>query len=221
MNARIVVLTSALATACGGADARLAQEPAAPTPTLAASDQNRPVVSESLNNSDAHPMSGGPRTSGATETAGTSRGGERTATTGVTDRTPEANAPVANTLRAADQTKDADNTKINDRDRHGALTPMDQGNSGAETKITAAIRRGIMNDKTMSFIAKNVKVITVGNRVTLRGPMKSDEERAAIEAIARQTEGVAEVDDQLEVKKWLFRRICGRETSGGGTALVT
>jgi hyperosmotically inducible protein len=78
---------------------------------------------------------------------------------------------------------------------------MDQGNSGAETKITAAIRRGIMNHKTMSFIAKNVKVITVGNRVTLRGPVKSDEERAAIEAIARQTEGVAEVDDQLEVKK--------------------
>src|SRR6185437_11697650 len=81
------------------------------------------------------------------------------------------NPTVVNNPGVADQTKNADNTKINDRDRHGALTPMDQGNSGAETKITATIRKSMMSDKTLSFGAKNVKVITVGSKVTLRGPV--------------------------------------------------
>jgi hyperosmotically inducible periplasmic protein len=149
------------------------------------------------------------QTPAATDSAGTTGRGQQSATTGVTNRTPDssavvaasAGAPVVNNPGGADQTKNADNTKINDRDRHGALTPMNQGNSVAETKITAAIRRGIMSDKTLSFTAKNVKVITIGNRVTLRGPVKSDQEKVAIEVLAKQTDGVSEVDDQLEVKK--------------------
>jgi hyperosmotically inducible periplasmic protein len=207
MNARIVVLTSALATACGGAEARPAQDPA--SVSTATSDQNRTAVSDSPSNSAAHPITAGSQTSTVTDTDITTHRGEQSATTGVTNRTPDSSAvvapsggaPVVNNPGDADQTKNADNTKINERDRHGALTPMSQGNSGAETKITAAIRRGIVSDKTFSFTAKNVKIITVGNRVTLRGPVKSDEEKAAIEAIAKQTEGVGEVDDQLEVKK--------------------
>ena len=120
-----------------------------------------------------------------------------------TPNTVPANAGpnVANNPGVADQTKSADNTKINDRDRHGALTPMDQGSSSNETKITAAIRRGIVADKTLSFTAKNVKVITVGTKVTLRGPVKSDQEKASIEAVAKQAQGVTDVDNQLEVKK--------------------
>ena len=101
----------------------------------------------------------------------------------------------------ADQTKNADNTKINDRDRHGALTPMDQGNSKAELNITAAVRKAVLADKSLSFTAKNVKIITVGSKVTLRGPVASEAEKAAIEARAKQTAGVTEVDNQIEIKK--------------------
>ena len=110
-------------------------------------------------------------------------------------------ATIASNPGTADRTKNADNTKINDRDRHNALTPMSQGNGGDEIKITAAIRRGLMGDKALSFTAKNVKIVTVGTKVTLRGPVKSDQEKAAIEAYAKQTAGVTDVDDQLEVKK--------------------
>lgn len=78
---------------------------------------------------------------------------------------------------------------------------MDQGNSGAETKVTAAIRKGIMADKNLSFGAKNVKVITTGTKVTLRGTVKSDQEKTTIADIARKTDGVTDVDNQLEVKK--------------------
>lgn len=77
---------------------------------------------------------------------------------------------------------------------------MDQGSSSAETKITAAIRKGIMADSTLSFTAKNVKVITVGTKVTLRGPVNNAQERAAIAALATQAAGVTAVDNQLEVK---------------------
>jgi hypothetical protein len=101
---------------------------------------------------------------------------------------------------AANGTKDADNTKINDRDRHGALTPMDQG-GGNDRDITAAVRRAVVGDKALSFTAKNVKIITVGGKVTLRGPVKSEEEKSSIEAKAKATTGVASVDNQLEVKK--------------------
>jgi osmotically-inducible protein OsmY len=101
---------------------------------------------------------------------------------------------------AGDNTGGADNTRLNARDRNGTLTPIDQGNSKAEIGITASIRRGVMGDHSLSFTAKNVKIITVGTRVTLRGPVKSDAERTEIENLARQTAGVTDVDDQLEVK---------------------
>jgi osmotically-inducible protein OsmY len=113
---------------------------------------------------------------------------------------PDKPAELVADAGAFDQTKNADNTKINERDR-SALTPMNQGNSAPETDVTAAIRRGVMSDRTLSFTAKNVKIITVGDKVTLRGPVQSERERSVIESLARNTAGVAEVDDQIEVKR--------------------
>jgi osmotically-inducible protein OsmY len=115
--------------------------------------------------------------------------------------TPVTDAPgMAPANPAGDHSGSVDNTRVNARDRNGTLTPMNQGNSSAEIGITAAIRRGVMRDGTLSFTAKNVKIITVGSTVTLRGPVKSDAERTTIENLARQTAGVTTVDDQLEVK---------------------
>jgi len=108
--------------------------------------------------------------------------------------------PTLQNPGAADNTKDATNTKINDRDRHGALTPTDQG-GGKDRDITAAIRRAVMSDGSLSFASKNVKIITVGGKVTLRGAVKTDAERATIESKAKAAAGVTEVDNQLEVKK--------------------
>jgi len=76
---------------------------------------------------------------------------------------------------------------------------MDQGSSEADRKITQQIRQDLMKDKSLSFTAKNVKIITVDGKVTLRGPVKSDAERSAIEAAARRVTG--NVDCQLEVSK--------------------
>ena len=95
-----------------------------------------------------------------------------------------------------------DNTKVNKRDNSSAaLTPMDQGNGQTDLKITQQIRQAVMANGSLSFTAKNVKIITQGGKVTLRGPVKSDQERSDIEAAARKVAGVTEVDNQLEVKK--------------------
>jgi hyperosmotically inducible protein len=94
----------------------------------------------------------------------------------------------------------ADNTKINERDRSGAaLTPMDQGNGEGDLKITQQIRKAVMADSSLSFTAKNVKIIAVNGKVTLRGPVKTDHERQAIADQARKVAGATNVDDQLEV----------------------
>ena len=97
---------------------------------------------------------------------------------------------------------DADNTKRNARDADGGtLTPMDQGESEADRTITQAIRKEVVSHDGLSTNAKNVKIITVDGVVTLRGPVKSAEERAAIASVATKTNGVKRVDNQLEIER--------------------
>jgi len=96
----------------------------------------------------------------------------------------------------------ADNTGVNERDRNGAaLTPMDQGGSESDRNITAQIRKAVVSDGSLSFTAKNVKIITKDGNVTLRGPVKTEVERAAIQAKAAQVAGAGRVTNQLEVAK--------------------
>jgi hypothetical protein len=95
-----------------------------------------------------------------------------------------------------------DNTKVNERDTNTAApTPGDQGNNQTDLKITQQIRQAVMADDSLSFTAKNVKIITQNGKVTLRGPVKSEDERSRIEAAARKVAGAVQVDNQIEVKK--------------------
>ena len=56
-----------------------------------------------------------------------------------------------------------------------------------------------MADDQLSMLAKNVKIITNEGAVTLRGPVKSSEEKAQIASVAKGVAGVKQVDNQLEV----------------------
>jgi len=95
---------------------------------------------------------------------------------------------------------DADNTRMNTRDKDGASpTPSDQKNTDADVKRTADIRKRIVDAK-LSSDATNVKVITQNGRVTLRGPVKSQAEKDSIKAIARDVAGESNVEDLLEVE---------------------
>lgn len=106
--------------------------------------------------------------------------------------------PILNT---AIGTSAPDNTARNARDRTArSLTPLDQGSSKNDTLITAQIRKAIIATKKMSVNARNVKIITVSGKVTLRGPVNTAEEKRAITEIAGRIASADLVDCQLEVK---------------------
>lgn len=81
-------------------------------------------------------------------------------------------------------------------------TPLDQSNSAEHIKVTADIRRVIMEDTSMSVSAQNCKIITdKAGIVTLRGPVESQAEKDAIESKAKAVAGVNGVVNELEVKR--------------------
>ncbi len=95
-----------------------------------------------------------------------------------------------------------DNTATNERDRSSETkTSGDQSNSSADLKITQAIRQALMKDRELSTTAKNIKVITANGQVTLRGPIKTAQEKARVDQLARSAAGGAQIDDQLDVKE--------------------
>jgi hyperosmotically inducible periplasmic protein len=99
------------------------------------------------------------------------------------------------------QDPNADNTGKNVRDRGDqSETATDQSNDPADIKMTAAIRKMVVGDGSLSTMAKNVKIITVGGAVTLRGPVETEKEKAAIESHAKQA-GAKNISNELEIKK--------------------
>src|SRR5690242_11710805 len=106
------------------------------------------------------------------------------------------------TALADDKKPNADNTALNQRDRHGeSKTSGDQSNSSADLKVTQAIRQALMKDGELSMTAKNIKIITANGQVTLRGPVNNAQEKTKIDQIARSAGGGAKIIDQLDVKK--------------------
>jgi osmotically-inducible protein OsmY len=101
---------------------------------------------------------------------------------------------------AATQTP-PDNTKTNQQDRNANSPTADrQGNAKSDIDITKQIRHAIADDKALSTYAHNVKVVTREGQVILRGPVRSADEKRAIEAKAGEIAGESNVASQLTVK---------------------
>jgi osmotically-inducible protein OsmY len=101
----------------------------------------------------------------------------------------------------AQDTAAPDNTEKNQRDRSSdTQTSGNQSNNSQDIKITAAIRKAVVDDGSLSATAKNVKIITAGETVTLRGPVNTAQEKERIEQLAQSAAGSAKIDNQLEVK---------------------
>ena len=93
-----------------------------------------------------------------------------------------------------------DNTAVNQRDREATTTtPIDQNENQADIDVTANIRKRVV-DTNLSVNAQNVKIITQDGKVTLRGPVNSDDEKKQVEEIAHSVAGADKVDSQLEVQ---------------------
>jgi hyperosmotically inducible protein len=96
-----------------------------------------------------------------------------------------------------------DNTKVN---KAASPTADNASNSAADRELTQKIRKAVMDDKSLSTYAHNTKIIAKDGKVTLKGPVNSEDEKAAIERIANDTAGAGNVTNQITVKPALKKK---------------
>jgi hyperosmotically inducible protein len=110
-------------------------------------------------------------------------------------------APVATDRQSpAADAPAPDNTAVNRRDAEAnTKTPLDQKENQTDINLAAEIRQRVLDVKDLSINARNAKFIAADGKVTLRGPVNSDSERATLEKIARDVAGEKNVENQLEV----------------------
>lgn len=93
-----------------------------------------------------------------------------------------------------------DNTAVNQRDRAvHEVTADQQGMNRADTEVTRLIRKEIVADDSLSTYAHNIKIITENGRVTLKGPVRSLEEKNKVIAVATNVAGRLPIDDNLDI----------------------
>jgi hyperosmotically inducible periplasmic protein len=93
-----------------------------------------------------------------------------------------------------------DNTKTNQGDANqGAKTADQQKMNPADRETTKKIRSALMNDKSLSNYAHNIKIITRDGMVTLKGPVRTDAERTSIEVKAKEIAGDSNVTNNLTI----------------------
>ena len=94
-----------------------------------------------------------------------------------------------------------DNTKVNQRDKAKSQPTADQAkNSLSDRDIMQKIRKAVVGDKSLSTYGHNVKIISSHGKVTLKGPVHTEEEKKNIEAKAVEVAGTGNVTNMLEVK---------------------
>jgi len=94
----------------------------------------------------------------------------------------------------------ADNTKSNERDTaKGAVTADQQKDNASDRALTQKIRQSIMRDKSLSTYAHNVKVIAAEGQVTLKGPVRTEDEKRLLEGMATDVAGAGHVTNELSI----------------------
>ncbi len=104
-------------------------------------------------------------------------------------------------LWAQEPSPAADNTKTNKRDRSKAEPTADQGkNNASDRELMQKVRKALMADKSLSSYAHNVKVIAQNGKITLKGPVRSEDEKKAVEQKATEVAGSGNVTSEITIK---------------------
>jgi len=90
-----------------------------------------------------------------------------------------------------------DNTRKN-KDQNNPNADQQKMNP-SDRAITQKIRKSVHDDTSLSTYAHNIKIITQDGKVTLRGPVRSVEEKSNLEGKAATIAGQENVTNQLEV----------------------
>src|ERR1700726_1058970 len=109
--------------------------------------------------------------------------------------------PTPRDPAAASDATEADNAKRNSSEQNkNTDTAEKQSSSKDDLALTQKNRQAVMKDGSLSMNAKNVKIIAQNGKITLKGPVESQQEKDAIATKAGEIAGKDNVDDQLEVK---------------------
>jgi hyperosmotically inducible protein len=94
-----------------------------------------------------------------------------------------------------------DNTKMNKRDRDKSEPTADQQKENrSDRDLAKSVRKAITDDKSLSSYAHNVKVIAQNGTVILKGPVRSEEEKKAIESKAAEVAGASNITSEITVQ---------------------
>lgn len=110
-------------------------------------------------------------------------------------------SPFLNTSTAKAQTQSCQQPDNSGHNKHHAKTADNQPNAANDRLTTQKVRKAIIADKGLSMYAHNVKIITENGTVTLKGPVKSDEEKQKVAADAAGAVSQDKIVDQLTVKQ--------------------
>jgi osmotically-inducible protein OsmY len=100
------------------------------------------------------------------------------------------------------QQEQPDNTKMNKGDASKDATTADQQKMNpTDRAITQKIRAEIMKDKSLSTYAHNVKIITQDGKVTLKGPVRTRDEKASVEEKAAAIAGDGNVTSEIDIAR--------------------
>jgi osmotically-inducible protein OsmY len=72
-------------------------------------------------------------------------------------------------------------------------------NTTDDLQIMKKIRKAVVDDKTLSTSAHNVKIISQAGKVTLKGPVKTEEEKSTVVKLATDIAGAGNVTDEIVV----------------------
>jgi hyperosmotically inducible protein len=109
--------------------------------------------------------------------------------------------PTPHDPATASDSTEADNTKRNSSEQNkNTDTAEKQSNSKDDLALTQKVRQAVMKDGSLSMNAKNVKIIAQDGKITLKGPVDSQQEKDTIGTQAGEIAGKDKVDNQLEVK---------------------
>jgi hyperosmotically inducible protein len=100
-------------------------------------------------------------------------------------------------LTQARSRQQPDNTAAN---KQQATTADQQKETAEDRELAQKIRKSIVDDKSLSTYGHNVKVIVRNGMVTLKGPVKSEDEKKSIGAKAADVAGADKVQNELTVK---------------------
>jgi hyperosmotically inducible protein len=108
--------------------------------------------------------------------------------------------PALSQNNTADPQPRGDNSKINQQDRNAAEPTADQQKeNSSDRELTKEIRKSLIGDKSLSTYAHNIKVIAENGKVTLKGPVRSENEKAAVLSKATQVAGKSNINDEITV----------------------